>query len=132
MRFEELPHTADCALLVWAPDIVSLLAEAARGFNAVSGARIGKAPRVNRRISLHEPDAESLLVAFLTELVYLQEQEALGFDQFQLEISSGDLSGLLEGSRLISLAKPIKAVTFHNLRIQQTPRGREVEIVFDV
>jgi len=132
MGFEEFPHTADCALRAWAPDLASLFAEAALGLNSIAGAEIGSGARVTRQISLHEPDVESLLVAFLTELVYSQEQEALGFDRFHLHVSNRSLSGTLDGSMLASLSKPIKAVTFHNLEIRESARGKEAEIVFDV
>jgi SHS2 domain-containing protein len=132
MGFEELPHTADCALRVWAPDLTSLFGEAALGFNFISGARLASDARVTRRISLSAADGESLLVAFLTELLYIQEQETVGFDRFHLQVSDKDISGHLVGARLISLSRPIKAITFHNLVIHQIPCGHEVEIVFDV
>jgi SHS2 domain-containing protein len=132
MGFEELPHTADCALRVWAPDLTSLFGEAALGFNFISGARLASDARVTRRISLSAADAESLLVTFLTELLYIQEQETLGFDRFYLQVSNTEMSGKLDGARLISLSRTIKAVTFHNLVIRRTPCGNEVEIVLDV
>jgi len=132
MGFKEIPHTADCALRVWASDLASLFIEAALGLNSIAGAEVDTRARVTRGVSVHGADAESLLVAFLTELVYLQEQEGLGFDQFSLQVTNQDLSGFLEGSRLLSLSRSIKAVTFHNLAIRQTEHGPETEIVFDV
>jgi SHS2 domain-containing protein len=36
------------------------------------------------------------------------------------------------GAPLQSLDKAIKAVTWHHLKIEETARGLEVEIVFDV
>jgi SHS2 domain-containing protein len=132
MGYQELPHTADWALNVWAADLPSLFAEAARGMNTLSGATLVTGRRVSRAIDLHSQDAEGLLVSFLTELIYAQEQECIGFDRFDLRISDGALSGQVDGSSLKSLAKPVKAVTYHNLRIYKTSRGYEVEIVFDV
>jgi SHS2 domain-containing protein len=132
MGFEELPHTADCALRVWAPDLAGLFGEAALGLNSLAGAAIGGGPRVTREILLRSGDTESLLVAFLAELICIQEQEHLGFDRFKLLISNDGVSGEMEGSRLSSLMRPVKAVTFHNLKIRTTARGRETEIVFDV
>lgn len=130
--FREIPHTADVALEVWAPDLVTLFEEAARGFNAISGARVAPAPSLIRHIHLTGTDPESLLVAFLTELVIAQEQENAGFDDFHLQITDHRLTGTLKGGPLLSLAKPIKAVTYHNLGIKRTHRGYEVGIVFDV
>jgi SHS2 domain-containing protein len=132
MGFEELPHTADCALRVWAEDITALFVEAALGFNSVSGAQIGEGPRVACKITIQGTNAEELLVAFLTELTYFQEKEHLGFDMFQLQVSPTEISGSLEGAGLSSVLRPIKAVTFHNLDIIRTPRGHEALIVLDV
>jgi SHS2 domain-containing protein len=117
---------------VWAEDLPSLFAEAARGMNSLAGARLAPSPRVRREYKARGPDAESLLVAFLTELVYAQEQENLGFDRVQVHVSDHQISASLEGAPLELLAKAIKAVTYHNLKIGKTERGYEVEIVFDV
>lgn len=132
MGFREVPHTADVALEAWADDLPSLFGEAARGLNFLAGARLARRPRQRRRLQLHAVDNESLLVAFLTDLVIAQEQERLGFDEFDLQIHSGHLHGEARGSQLVQLTKPIKAVTFHNLEIRQTDRGLEVQLVFDV
>ncbi len=132
MPFEEVPHSADCAIRAWAPDLVSLLAEAARGLNAVSGVRLRTGPRVRRDVAIQASDDEGLLVSFLSELVYAQEQEHLGFDDFALQAGQGRLSGTMYGAPLEAIAKPIKAVTYHNLEIRRTSAGREAEIVFDV
>lgn len=132
MGFEELEHTADWALHVWAADLPTLFAEAARGMNALSGVALDRGQRVRRAVDLQGQDTESLLVSFLTELIYAQEHDFVGFDRFDLRISDGRVSGQLDGSSLKSLTKPVKAVTYHNLGISKTLRGYEVEIVFDV
>jgi SHS2 domain-containing protein len=129
--FKELPHTADIALRVWGPDNGSLFTQAALGLNAIAGVLTGS-QRVVRELDLHQPDLASLLVAFLSELVFLQENEHLAFDTFDLEVTGTQVSGSLEGADILSLERPIKAVTFHNLLILTTERGFEVEVVFDV
>ena len=137
MPFEELPHTADWSLRVWAADLSTLFVESARGMNALAGIRLVKKPQVRRNFSASAPDKESLLVSFLSELVYFAEQDRLAFNHFglNLELKEGlpcTLSATLRGAPILSLDKAIKAVTFHNLQIQETERGVEVEIVFDV
>ncbi len=130
--FEEVPHTADWAMKVWAEDLPSLFAQAATGMNALQGAEQAPGPRV-RRTYVHEAaDDETLLVAFLSELIYLQEQEDLTFDVFRIDLQSSRLRAEMEGQALVSVEKPIKAVTFHNLKIVRTERGCEAVIVFDV
>lgn len=132
MGFEEIPHTADWALRVWADDLPGLLAQAARGMNWLSGAELSDGPRERRVFEADSADAESLLVAFLSELVYYAEQENLGFDAFDIRIFDFRLSANMQGAPLKSLKKAIKAVTWHHLEIEKTSRGLEVVIVFDV
>ena len=132
MGFEEISHTADWSVHVWAQDLPSLFAESARAMNALSGTVIEKGPRVKQSFEYEAPDAESLLIAFLSELVYYQEQENLGFDTFELKVKGERLRAEMEGGPIASADKAIKAVTYHNLKIQRTNEGVETTIVFDV
>ena len=132
MPFEEIPHIADWSIHVWADDFKELLAESARGMNWLAGAELTRWPRVNKSFEAEEPDNESLLIAFLSELVYYAEQENLGFDDFDIHLKNGRLKVEMEGAPLKSLSKAIKAVTWHKLEIRESARGLEVEIVFDV
>ncbi len=127
-----MEHTADWAMQVWAEDLPSLFAEAAGGMNALSGLVLASSPRLQRLFRHEAPDDETLLVAFLSELIYAEEQENLGFDSFRVALRAGHVRVEMEGAQVASVEKPIKAVTFHNLRIVRTQRGLEAEIVFDV
>jgi SHS2 domain-containing protein len=136
--FEELPHTADWCLHVWAPDLAGLFAEAARGLNVLCGAQPAEGRRQPRALALQAPDAESLLVAFLSELVYAAEHESLVFEDLEVQVESADpangfsLDARMSAAPLRTLTRAVKAVTYHNLHIRQTEKGCEVEIVFDV
>jgi SHS2 domain-containing protein len=137
MPYEELSHTADWSLRVWATDLTQLFVESARGMTALAGIRLAKKPRVRRTFTISASDIESLLVSFLSELVYFSEKERLAFDHFNLSLNHEDgqpihLSATLHGAPILSMDKAIKAITYHYLQIQQTERGVEVEIVFDV
>lgn len=137
MPFEELSHTADWSLRVWAADMPHLFVETAKGMNALAGIKLAEKPRVRRTFSKSAVDPESLLVSFLSELVYYAEQDRLAFDHFDLSLrfegsQPCHLSAILRGASILALDKSIKAVTYHNLQIQQTARGYEIEIVFDV
>ena len=133
MPFEEISQTADWSIRVWAEDLAGLLTESARGMYTLSNAEQGEGAKTKRELSLEAVDAESLLVEFLEELLYLSESEGLIFDQFDiLEIKETKLNAMMEGRALRLQEKEIKAVTFHNLAIRESERGLEVEIVFDV
>lgn len=130
--YRELAHTADWELEVWAPDFPALLEQAGRGMNALSGLRLLESPRQQRWLVLSAQDEESLLVAFLEELLYLAEIEGLGFDTYTLSVVSLHLDARLEGAPMLSRDKEIKAVTYHRLRITRDNNFYRVRIVFDV
>ncbi len=117
---------------VWAEDLPSLFAEAAHGMNALSGLVLASGPRLSRTFQHEAMDDETLLVAFLSELIYAREQENLGFDSFQIDLRPRSVYIKMEGSPLASVEKPIKAVTFHNLEIRRNDHSCQTEIVFDV
>jgi SHS2 domain-containing protein len=86
-----------------------------------------------RSIELVSPDPESLLVRFLGELLWLGQEEGLGFDDFSISVEEPyHLKAELGGAAIANLDKEIKAVTYHNLAVLSTPQGLRVSIVFDV
>jgi len=130
--YKEIEHTADWELEIWAPDLAGLLEQAARGMYALTGAVFEPGPRSKRSLRLEAQDSESLLVGFLTELLYLAETEGLGFDAFQLQLRGYRLKAGLEGAPLRTVSKEIKAVTYHNLKVEDGPQGLQARVVFDV
>jgi SHS2 domain-containing protein len=131
--FREHAHTADWELEVWAPDLSSLLEQAARGMYAISGVVLQPGPVQERRVSLRADDPESLLVRFLSELLWLEQDQQLAFDQLSVT-ADGDfnLTAELSGSTIAQIDKEIKAVTYHNLAVLSSSTGLRVNIVFDV
>jgi SHS2 domain-containing protein len=132
MPFEEIQHTADWSLRVWAADLPTLFSEAALGMNLLAGMQPVHGFQIQRCYKTSASDVESLLVAFLSELLYYAEQERIMFDQFTLHFTDDTLIADLRGWPLDTIKKSIKAVTFHNLQIERTELGVETEIVFDV
>jgi SHS2 domain-containing protein len=130
--FREIPHTADWALQVWAPDLAGLFAQSAAGMYWLMETALDGEGRDQRTIHLEAADHESLLVGFLSELLYLGESEGLGVDRCDIQIEGTRLSAVLHDAPVAEQKKEIKAVTFHNLRIVETSPGYEVTIVFDV
>src|SRR5512143_3021935 len=112
--FQEQPHTADWALAVWAPDLIGLLEQAAHGMYALMQARLQAEPRETYRFEIAAPDRETLLVTFLSELLYFTQRDDVSFDRFDLSYDGERLSAEVEGASVESLAKEIKAVTYHN------------------
>lgn len=130
--FSEIEHTADWALRVWAPDLVGLFREAARGMYSLMELALEPGSSAEGSLDLRADDAESLLVLFLSELLYDCEDDQVAFDTIDLSIEDVSLHARLKGAHFREQRKEIKAVTYHKLAIQNTPVGLEVTIVFDV
>lgn len=130
--FTEISHTADWAIKVLAPDLPGLFGLAAEGMYALMETILDAQPRLERLIELSSIDPESLLVSFLSELLYLSEAEGLGFDRFQIYLHDLTLRAVVFGASIAARNKEIKAVTYHNLQIRRTSAGFSVTIVFDV
>lgn len=130
--YHEIEHTADWELQIWAPDLPSLLLTAAQGMYALSHTKLAAGLRGTRKFEISYVDRESLLVDFLSELVFFGENEGIAFDRYQLDFKGSSLKVQARGAPIQDQAKEIKAVTYHDLHIRETERGLEVNIVFDV
>lgn len=130
--FEELQHTADWALRVWAPNRVDLFRQAAIGMNTLMGLKLQDESVHKVELDLAAEDDESLLVRFLNEILFYLEIERIGFEDFPLKLNGNRLIAELWGRPIRSIEKPIKAVTFHNLVVQRGEDGLEARLVFDV
>jgi len=131
--FEEVEHTADWALKVWGADLPNLFKNAAVGMLQLMDALPAQNDPLVRTIDIEAIDRESLLVAWLEELLYEMEIRLVTYQDIRIRIV-GDtaLQATIEELPLVSIAKPIKAVTFNDLAIRQVQGGLEVTIVFDV
>ncbi len=131
--FEEIEHTADWAYRVWGQSLEELFTQAAQGLYHLVGIQLAEDSQIVREIRLQGIDGESLLVAWLNELLHLHESENLGFDRIEIQQLDGKtLSARVTGAPVQRWLKDIKAVTYHNLAIRSTQTGFEVTIVLDV
>jgi SHS2 domain-containing protein len=99
----------------------------------MGGAPPGDLPAVEKTYDLCASDWETLLVDWLTELLYLAEDGEVLVGEVDVISVEGlclraSVSGWLDGR----YGKLIKAVTYHDLAVVSTGRGFEVVIVFDV
>lgn len=130
--YQEIEHTADIALRVWAPSIPELLAQAAKGMFALCGVQSKKQSRRQRTFQISFSDYENLLVNFLSELLYYVERDKLVLDRFQITLHNHQLKVIATGYPIQSIQKMIKAVTYHQLEVKTTEDGFTAQIVFDV
>ncbi|MBW6465219.1 MAG: archease [Brevefilum sp.] len=129
--YQEVDHTADIALRVWGEDFYTLLRQAAYGLNDLLGVVLHDTP-VEVFFALQQDSVETLLVDFLSELLFLAEEKEQLFDSFLFDEHDDGLTVQMTGRKILSQDRHVKAVTFHYLDVAQTDCGFEVTITFDV
>jgi len=132
-HFEEIEHTADIAIRVRGRDLAELFANAAYGMACQLADPGTVSQTVKHQVELEAYDAETLLVSWLGELLYLSEREKCIFTSFEmLEITPTHLQAFVRGRSVKEHRQHIKAVTFNELEILHTDAGYETTVVFDV
>ena len=135
--YEQFDHDADIGLTVRGGTLQALFENAARGMIDV----LLEPGRVRSRrvidVSAEGDDPEMLLVAWLGEIQYCFEVDHFAPAQVHVDaLGEGHVSGRLAGDEFDEarhrVRNPIKAVTYHNLKIEQGDEGFQVSIVFDV
>ena len=131
--FEEIEHTADWSLRVRGQDLEHLFRNAAFGMVGLMGISTEDGPEHSYSLDLEAEDPESLLVAFLDEILYRVEFTAASVEDITFSsFSDHALRAVIASLPVLGIEKAIKAVTFHMLEILKAEQGFETVIVFDV
>lgn len=132
-RYEEVEHTADAAIRAFGRDLPELFANAAYGMFDLLADIEKLQPTIEREVSLEAPDLETLLVDWLSELLYLREVHGELYKEFEITtLSPTELRAAAKGGKGFVPRMDIKAVTYHDLKIEKSEEGYVVTIVFDV
>ncbi len=135
--YETFEHTADLGLRVRAPDLDTLLAEAAAClFSAVVEDPGAVRPLQRTDLKIDGTDREYLLFDWLRELLYRFDSQRLLFGRFEVRVWQDGLEGVAWGEPFDparhALAHEVKAVTYHGLKVEQTADGWLAEVIVDI
>lgn len=134
MRFEEIDHTADVGIRAYGKTVSELFESAAEGmFSLIADpARVKAVGEVEVRLAAD--DVPGLLVAWLSELLFLHETQHLLFSRFEVRVRGTTLQAKAWGEaidrRRHELKLAVKAVTYHRLSVDA--RKGVAEVIFDV
>jgi SHS2 domain-containing protein len=135
--YETFDHTADLGLRIRAPDLATLLVEAARAlFSVIVEDLDAVQPKERVDIQLTGDDRAYLLFDWLNELLYRFDTKHWVFGKFEVKINNNDFKGSawgepLDRSRHV-LSHEVKAITYHELKVEQTPDGWLAEVIVDI
>jgi SHS2 domain-containing protein len=137
MPYRILDHTADFMVEVTASSREELFAEAARAL--MSALTDPEAIRAEESVSvdLEADDAEQLLVTWLTELLFLYESERWLFCRFGFQkLTERALEATACGEKLDparhAIDREVKAVTYHQLKVEHRDGAWRTRLVFDL
>jgi riboflavin kinase/FMN adenylyltransferase len=136
--FEELEHTADWAVRIAGATLPELYAHAGQTLFHLMGAPFDAPATVTHEVTVEANDLEVLLVRWLQELLFRMETADELYTQFTVAEVVPPAGGMPARLRATVAGVPgrsdlahVKAVTYHNLAVQQTDGGWEATVVFD-
>ena len=137
--YEIIEHTADVGIKANGASIEEVFENAARGMFDIIGGKLQLETGTEKKIEIRKKaeTPEELLVGWLSELLYIFNKEEILFDDFKiLELDNNSIISESSGKKIDLACTPlqteIKAVTFHELKIERDKEGFSCKIIFDV
>ena len=135
--FEILEHPADIGFRAFGGTLAELFENAALALVSIASEIGDVAERHEYHLEAAGTDQESLLVAWLSEVLYWFDGKRITFCRFHISaIDPHGLTAVAYGEPRNSIRhrfKPIvKAVTWHQLKVRKTGRGWMAEVYLDI
>src|SRR5262245_26788417 len=136
-QITSIDHTADIGITVTGSALADVFAGAARGMFALTFDLARARPDRETPVTLQAADLESLLVAWLQELLVRGEIEERVVTDCRFErLDEAELVATVStaplGPTLPQIGAAVKAVTYYGLDLHPTPGGWQATVVFDV
>lgn len=134
--FEIIDHTADVGVIAYGADMRQAFANAAKALFSLITELENVEEVLHRDIELTATDEESLLVAWLNELIYLFDTKNILFKRFDIvQLNQTKLKARIYGEKVNSsrhkLKTGVKAATYHMLKVECNS-GCKVQVIFDI
>ncbi len=135
--FRILEHTADVGFEAFGPTREEVFANAARALFFLMVDLESIEPRTPVAIMEKNSDPASLLVDWLSQLLYLCDGEGWLFSEFHPGFRSDtELVAEARGEKFDPARHHwkllVKAITYHQLALEQTPQGWRAQIYVDI
>jgi SHS2 domain-containing protein len=136
-RFRVLDHPADIGFEAFGSTREEVFANAARALFHLLLDLDSVEPRTEVAVLVEGSDPASLLVNWLSELLYLNDAEGWLFSEFEVErLDDRSLAARARGEkfdRTRHRAKlQVKAITYHQLELERTAEGWHAQVYVDI
>jgi SHS2 domain-containing protein len=135
--FEIIEHPADVGFIAYGQNLEELFANAALALCSLACDVAGIEERERREVEVTGSDRESLLFAWLAEILAIADAEQMFFRRAQVsELTEGKIRGAVYGEHFDAARHRagtyIKAVTFHQMRVERAPGGWRAQVYLDL
>ncbi|MBI4450125.1 archease [Candidatus Uhrbacteria bacterium] len=134
--YELLPHPDDIRVRATGATLEDLFANAAKGMMSVMRedfTSLKPDPKRKRTLTVHSLDRETLLIEFLSQLLAMADTENELYPTLTItELHDRGLRADAIGAPVTPFDEDIKAVTYQDMAITETPEGFETTITLDV
>ena len=135
--FRILEHTADVGFVAFGSTREETFANAARALFDLMVDLDTIDPGEDIPVRVEGADPESLLVNWLSELLYLHDTEGWLFRDFEIQnLRDDSLAAIARGEKLQRLRHQVKlqvkAITYHQLALERTPEGWRAQVYVDI
>ena len=135
--YELFDHTADLGLRVVAPDLNSLFQDAAVALTSAMIDDVSSIePKSPHSIQLVGNDLAYLLFDWLNQFLTQFEIEGLLFSKFEVAVRNGIVTATAWGEPFDrsrhNLSREVKAITYHELKVERTDGGWLAEVIVDI
>lgn len=138
-RYLEDMATADAAFEVEANDLNQLFQEAAEATFAIMADLSAIKPKSHKAIKLSADKIDQLMFDWLSELVYLKDKDKIIFSRFAVDIKKNKEYKLIAKAwgEPIDLTRQdlkadVKAITYHQFKVEQRGDGWYARVVVDI
>lgn len=132
-NYEILEHPADLKVQARAKTLPDLFSNFLKAIIEICQPEIDQAsPLISHQIQIKADNIESLLIDFLSEVIYLMDVNKEIYTQADLIIKNNELKGKIKGQKVKRFQTEIKAATWHDLEIKKINNQWQAIVLFDV
>ena len=136
-KYETIDHTADLGIKIYGKDAKELFANAGYAFFDLFAELENVRADVEKEIIVEGGSWEDLMIEWLRELLYLAQAEEYIFTEFEIkEINVERLRAIAKGEKIDPdrhhVKTEIKAVTYHELTVEENAEGWTAQVIFDL
>lgn len=137
LPFRVLEHTADIGFEAFGASRQEVFRNAGRALTDIVVNLASIAPRQTVPLEVTSADSASLLVDWLSEILYLYDAEDWLLADFEMRrLDDRSLSALARGEKFDpkrhQVKLLVKAITYHQLALEPTPEGWRAQVYVDI